>query len=385
MSIRFAISNRRRKGCLPSAWSMRLLTIAAVLLAASLAEAQAPRQNQPAAGAAGDPVTRLRAAHQRSRNAETPGQLTAIIEECEEAISAPGISDNWIAYGQKLQSWALNKRGLLRDQEGQFDAALADFDRAIQLDPSRWQAWHNRGVSYARLGRFEDAISDFDRTVRLNPQYTNAYFNRGELRYELGQFDEALKDYGEAIRLQPRDAAAYNSRGHTYYRMGDYQAAINDYARAIRIDPQSAAAYTNRGDAYADLGYYREAANDYRAAIRIDSNLGRAYQSAAWLMATCPEESYRNAERAVQAARKAIELDGDDDYRYLDTLAAALANAGQFDEAAEIQAKVIELAPDETVERYRERLALYEQKSPYRDVLPQATGSGDTGSRARRS
>jgi tetratricopeptide (TPR) repeat protein len=90
--------------------------------------------------------------------------------------------------------------------------------------------------------------------------------------------------------------------------------------------------------------------------------------SAAWLMATCPDERFRDNDRAVAAAKKAIELDGGEDYRYLDTLAAAHASAGKFDDAKSIMEEVIKIAPDEAKERLKKRLAIYEEGKPYREA-----------------
>lgn len=320
-------------------------------------------------------------AYQLSRNAKTEEEYSEIIRLCDRGLKAIDNEEN-AAYTRQLMSWAYNRRGELRAADGRDDDALSDFDQAVQLDPKRWQAWHNRGVSRAMLGRFEEALADLDKTIELNPNYPNAWFNRGELRYEEGRFAEAIEDYNRAIRLNSNDSPAYNSRGHAYYRQGNYRAAIEDYSQAIRLDAANAAAYTNRGDAYADLGQFAQAARDYRAAIRIDPNLGRAYQSAAWLMATCPDEQYRNARLAIDAATKAIELDGDEDYRYLDTLAAALANAGEFQQAVELQEQVVAEAPEDVLPRYEERLSLYRDNRPYRDVLDEAqavSGAGANG------
>jgi len=316
----------------------------------------------------------IRDAYTRSRRAATVEQFTAVIAQCKQGLGDERVSEAMRDYARKLLSWCHDKRGLLLDDAGETERALADFDVAIRLLPSRWQALHNRGVSYARLGEFDKAIADFDRTLELNPEYANAYFNRGELHYEMGNYRRAIADYGQCLRRQPRDAAAYNSRGHAYYRLGDYRSAVSDYNQAIRIDPDNAPAYTNRGDAYADLGSYRQAAQDYRTAIRLDPELGRAYQSAAWLMATCPDEQYRETDKAISAAQRAIELDGES-FRYLDTLAAAYANAGRFEDAREIQNRVIEAAPPELATNYEARLQLYEQDQPYRDVLPQGRES----------
>lgn len=338
------------------------------LLALTAAVAAA---NQQPTDATGDQQSELyQEAYQLTAKAKTYDDYSRIIEICKQGLVGES-SERLAAYYRQLLSWALNRRGEVLSDENDNQAALADFDEAVKLDPNRWQAVHNRAVCFAMNGEFERALADLDRTIELKPDYANARFNRGEIRYEQGDYRRAIDDYNQAIRLAPRDSAAYNSRGHAYYKLRDYPQAVRDYNEAIRVDPTNAAAYTNRGDALADRGDFARALNDYRAAIRVDPKLGRAYQSGAWLLATCPDERYRDARQALDWAHKAIELDGEDDYRYLDTLAAAYANAGDYAEATELQTKVVALAPDDDLERYEQRLALYQQNRPYRDVLAQ--------------
>lgn len=344
------------------AWRVAAMACCLTLLLALAATAQ--DKSQP--GAVG--ADAVREAHGLSKTAKTEEDYNAILALCENGLTTITGEEN-LAYTKQLMSWALNRRGEVRAAEGRDAEALADFEQSIELDPTRWQAWHNRGVSRAMSGDYEGAIADFDQTIKLKPNYANAWFNRGELRYEQGEYEAAIADYNKSIQLNSVDAAAFNSRGHAYYRLGEFQKAADDYSQAIRIEPSNAAAYTNRGDLYADLGQFDQAARDYRAAIRIDPNMGRAYQSAAWLMATCSDERYRNAQLAIDAATKAIAIDGAEDFRYLDTLAAAYANAGEFDKAIENEEKAIKLAPEDVVERYQARLALYQENRPYRDTL----------------
>ncbi len=314
-----------------------------------------------------DPVASVQRAHAQTKTAETVPDFTAIIHQCEEALAA-GVDQQWTEYTNRLLAWAYDHRGELHVENGAEQEASEDFSRAVEYDPTRWKAMHNLAVSHAMAGRFEDALSNFARTIELNRSYGDAYFNRGEVLYELGQFQQAIEDYNQAARLMPNDSAVFNSRGHAYYRLGDYQAAVADYTQAIQHDPRNAAAYTNRGDAYADKGRFDQAATDYRNAIRIDPNLGRAYQSAAWLMATCRDEQFRNPKLALQAANKSIALDGrEGNYRYLDTLAAALAANERFDEAIATLEEALVDAPDDLLEAYGQRLELYQSDESYRD------------------
>lgn len=335
---------------------------------------------EPAADTGSSGTAAYEKAYKLTASAKTYDDYTKIIQLCKGALVNE--SDEKLAlYYRQLMSWALNRRGEVLADQNQNDEAMADFEDAINLNPQRWQALHNRAVGYAMQGDYERALADLDRTIEIKPDYANARFNRGEIYYEQGEFRRAIDDYNQAIRLSPRDSAAFNSRGHAYYKLKDYRQALRDYTDAIRLDPTNAAAYTNRGDAYADKADFAKASSDYRAAIRIDPTLGRAYQSAAWLLATCPVDRFRDSKLAMEAAQKAIELDGEDDYRYLDTLAAAYANAGDFQQARELQTKVVSLAPASEAERYERRLALYREDRPYRDTLQTAAPTAQTEGR----
>lgn len=315
----------------------------------------------------------MAAAYNKSKAATSEKDYSEVIEVCGDAMQA-GLKGDNATYVRKLMAWGHNRRGELRAKAGDEKQALEDFQAAIELDNTLWRAIHNRGVSYATVGDYKRAVEDFNLTLELNPRYPNAWFNRGELRYEQRDFRGAVEDYTRAIALAPNDAAAYNSRGHAHYRLGQYRSALSDYSSAVRLEPENAAAYTNRGDAYADQGYYSQAADDYRTAIEFNPKLGRAYQSAAWLMATCPQEQFRNPQLALESAEKAIQIDGDSDYRYLETLAAAQASAGHFEDAEKTQKRVVELAPKSDKERSQARLELYERGLPFREGMQSRAG-----------
>ena len=214
------------------------------------------------------------------------------------------------------------------------------------------------------------ALADFDTVIRMNPNYANAWFNRGELKYAKNDFAGALNDYNRAVQLQPSDPGFYSSRGHAKYHLGRINEAMADYNRAVQLEPNNALWLVDRGDAYREQGLYQPAAADYREAIRVDPKLGRAYLGAAWLMATCPDVRFRETDKAISAAQKAIELDGEKDYRYLDTLAAAQANAGQFDAAKKSANLALDVVPPKEMPKVRQRLDLYESGRAYREALP---------------
>ncbi len=328
-------------------------------------------------------VPTVAAVYELAKTAATLDECSRVIEQCRQ-LQETDLSEANATYIQQLLSFVQNRRGELyanqatdlQDQggspedAGKLDAlALADFEAAVKNDASRWKPLHNRGVSYAVIGQYEKAVQDFSRAIELKPDYANAWFNRAEIRYELGQFKEAANDYSQAIRLKPNDDGAYTSRGHAYFQLGQFSQALADYNQAVRLASDSAEAYVNRGDAYRSLSQWPQAAEDYRRAIRLDEKSGRAYQSAGWLMATCPDARYRNPEMAIQAAERAVQLEGRQDHRILDTLAAAYANAGRFDDAQKTLEEALPLATSDAESALlQQRLKLYATKQPYRQT-----------------
>ncbi len=324
---------------------------------------------EPMPAADADGKSLIKSAYARSKQAESEAEYSEIIDLCRRAREL-GLKPSHEQYAANLMSWAYNRRGEAWIEQQREDEALADFEAAADLNPDSWRAIHNRGVSYAGLGRIDEAIADFDRTVQLNPRYANAYFNRGELLYTQERLEEAIRDYQTAIELGPADAAMHNSLGHTYYRLKRTGDALREYGRALELDANYAPALVNRGDAYVEIGRFGDAAADFRAAITADPSMARAYQAASWLMATCPDGHYRDEKLAVEAANKALQLDGES-YRNLEALAAAQASAGQFAEAKQTQEIAIEKAPRERLVDAEKRMALYQKDLAYREVSRQ--------------
>ncbi|MEG3440421.1 toll/interleukin-1 receptor domain-containing protein, partial [Pannus brasiliensis CCIBt3594] len=110
----------------------------------------------------------------------------------------------------------------------------------------------DRGLAKYNSGDYQGAIADFDRAIQLQPDYANAYYNRGRAKYKSEDKQGAIADNDRAIQLQPDLAGAYNTRGVAKYDSGDYPGALADYDRAIQLKPDYAEAYNNRGNAKSD-------------------------------------------------------------------------------------------------------------------------------------
>lgn len=351
-------------------------SIVALCLTTVLATAAAGQEITP--DNAGDAIKRV---FELSKRANSLADYTEVIDTCEQIAAAP-VDEKKIAYAQNLAAWAYNRRGetradqatLLAEQGAEEQAAeldsqsLADFTRSIELDPTRWKAFHNRGVGNAMQGDLEAALADFNESLKLEPEYSNTWFNRGEVHFEQGEHAKAIDDYNQALRIKPADAGALSRRGQAYAATNQFAAAVTDFTQVIRLAPQDAESYVDRAEALQNLKRWQAAADDYRQAVRLGPNSARAYREAAWFMATCPDPRFRDNALAEQAIARAIALAGQDDFRTLETHAAVLASAGQFEQAVEQQQAAIESAPNAARDVLQARLNLYQAQQPFRQA-----------------
>ena len=155
--------------------------------------------------------------------------------------------------------------------------ALADYDKAIRLNPNDAEAYLNRGMAYNKIGQYFAAIIDYDTAIRLKPDYAMAYYKRGVAKAGLGQHFAAIADFDTAIRFKPDDLvayAAYAGRGLVKVKLGQYFAAITDFDTAIRLKSDDPGAYAGRGVAKHKLGRTREGRRDFQTALKLAERAG---------------------------------------------------------------------------------------------------------------
>jgi tetratricopeptide (TPR) repeat protein len=250
-------------------------------------------------------------------------------------------------------------RGIAHAELGNLAAAQSDLEQAIRLGLKDPGVYINRGTIRQRQADVAAAIADYTQALELDPRNARAYDARAGARAELGQLEASLADSNEAVRLDPQFAEAFNNRGVTHRLQGDYAAALADYTQAIEIYAGYAAALANRGYARKQLGEFAAAIEDYEKAIRLEPDAPGAHNDLAWLLATCRDETFRDAARALELASRACELTQHANADYLDTLAAAQAAGGSFDEAAATAEKALALVAEAGKPPISERLALY--------------------------
>ena len=281
--------------------------------------------------------------------------------------------------------------GVRAVERGEYEKAIGLYDAALRTKLGAQKeaiARYGRGVAYQGKGDADRALADYAEAIRLNPGNPDPYYSRGVLQHGKGEYDKAIADFSEALRLNPDNLNALVSRGHSSFLKGDMDHAIADYTEAIRVNPDFVDAYCARGMAWYKKDEHDKALADYRKAItagqeaiddswknaagndsdELAAELAQGYNRQAWVLATCPEEAIRNGKQAVEYARKACEQSQWKIPAIIDTLAAALAETGDFEGAVKFQSWYVTLDPKE--KGGRERLELYKAKKPYREEKP---------------
>jgi tetratricopeptide (TPR) repeat protein len=143
------------------------------------------------------------------------------------------------------------------------------------------------------------------------------------------------------------------------------------FTHALGVTTDNHIAHAHLGSALLDRGRPAETIDHYRKALAADPNFLEAANNLAWLLATCDRASLRDPEDALRYAERAAGLSRNEDPAVLDTLAAAQAAAGRFDEARRTVERGVELAQrsgDEPLAAaLRERASRYREHRPYRE------------------
>lgn len=190
---------------------------------------------------------------------------------------------------KRIRAYTYFKEGQNRSNAADYDTAITEFNRAIQLNPTYARAYFKRGFAKSKIGDSAGAMEDYTHAIKFNPKYTIAYYNRANRKRDHALYEAAIRDYAVAIALAPKYDDGYNNRGWVKYLLGKsemdkgnraeavlhYRAAIDDYTEAIKINPAHVLAYYNRGNARKLLGRHEAAKKDFEKAKELERDAGK--------------------------------------------------------------------------------------------------------------
>ena len=154
-----------------------------------------------------------------------------------------------------------------RFNKGDYRGAIDGYTKAIRADSLNFAAWFHRGTAHEHLREFDLALADYDRAIQLVPRFGLAHHYRGHVHSRVAANDLAIADYDRALASVgevvidaqgmtiPVDrASVYYDRGNAYFRLKSYEYAVASYDSSLVLSPKFGAAYNNRGVSRQNLG-----------------------------------------------------------------------------------------------------------------------------------
>ena len=261
------------------------------------------------------------------------GRLTEAIAQYEEAVRLqPDYVDAHLDLGTALL-------GMDRPQEA------ADHCREVlRLMPDDLGARVDLGNALLQMGKMTEAVAEFEQVLRTKPDSVEAHNNLGNALFRQGRLAEATQHWEEAVRLKPEYSDAHQNLGMALLRAGRVAEAEAQWEQVVQLRPNYAEGHYKVGTCLTKLGKIREGIAQYEEALQLKPELVVAQNDLAWSLATHTEAEGGDPARAVTLAQGVCDRTGNHVAPYLDTLAAAYASAGRFDDAIGAAGKAIELA-----------------------------------------
>ncbi|HTL28252.1 MAG TPA: tetratricopeptide repeat protein, partial [Tepidisphaeraceae bacterium] len=255
--------------------------------------------------------------------------------------------------------------------QGKQDQALAQYQAAQKARPQAAEHEHDMaGNVYKAKGELDRAAAEYEKAIKLQPNLPETHNNLGQIYSQKGDSARAMQEYRLAIQYGPMLPQPYHNLGLELARNGKFDDAIPYFEKALQLKPDYKETHRDLGHALRMLGYRGDAVESYRnamaAGLQDDVNV---VGPLAWILATDPRPDVGNPKESLELAQKCNEWTGGQDSLILDTLAAAQARNGKFDEAiatatqAENRARSAGRA--QLANGIQSRIILYRQHQPY--------------------
>ncbi len=233
--------------------------------------------------------------------------------------------------------------GVVLGRRGKVAESIQHYRAALEVKPDHGETHYNLANALARIGETTEAISHYQAALKANPKDAEAHNNLAVALQKSGAPQEIEMHFQEAIRLQQDNSAAHFNYALFLVRQGRAE-AIQQFSEVVRLDPANEQAHFQLGILLASQKQLPNAIEHLRSAMRLKPNWPAPLNFLARILATASDPQIRNGQQSVELARRSCELVRYENPVYLDTLAAALAEAGQFPEAIQTAEQARSLA-----------------------------------------
>jgi tetratricopeptide (TPR) repeat protein len=239
-------------------------------------------------------------------------------------------------------------------------------------------AHENLGCALADRGQGDAAMAQYQQALKIQPNNWMAYDSIGAALADRGQLVQAMAYLQLALKLAPDFAGAHYDLANALVRSDQIELATAHYRRALEIYPDYTQAHCKLAKVLTDSGRPEEGMAHYEKALEIDPRCAEADRNLAGLLATCPDAKLRNGPRAIELAERATKLSDGKKPEMLETLAAAYAEAGRFPEASATARRALTLAVEQNnralASVLKTRIAQYGVSKPFHQMTAPAHG-----------
>ena len=313
------------------------------------------------------PYTKMFLTHIDENGNDSPPILIENATAANRAVNIPEFvnipRDAWLSIdAPATEFYRISDNALELMQKGEYAASIAEWNKALAMDPNDVSALSNYGAVLTAIGEFERADELFGKALASDPGNYKAYSNLGVSLARRGKFDEAATQLRKALDYNPNDVRSLSTLGGILLNSGQSEEAMELLREALELDPLDVDTLNNLGGGLARAGKFGEAIPHFEKALEVQPNsfephfnLGRAVAAVGRL-----DEGIRHLERAVELSRGQEPL-------VLDRLSAMYAEKNQFAEAASAARRALDLArrrgDSQLSETLTARIALYESKA----------------------
>lgn len=254
---------------------------------------------------------------------------------------------------------------------GQNEEARVHFQKILETHQIRPRVHYNVGTLLLNSGHLDEAILEFQKELQIQPEFVEAHNNLGIALTSKGELNDALAHFEKAVELDPHLPKVHQNIAAVLLRQGHPDQAIAHLQMELQVNPHSAEAHNDLGIAWSQQGRIDEAINEWQKALQLRPDHLNAYCNLVWVFATFPDNAIRNGTKAVALGQRALEISGEKDPRIFRLLAAAYAENGQFEKAADTAQRGAQLATTQgnyaLANVIQSNMDLYRRSLPLRD------------------
>jgi tetratricopeptide (TPR) repeat protein len=252
------------------------------------------------------------------------------------------------------------------------DEAAAEAREILQMWPANAHALGMLGISLAWQGRADEALPYLFAASESNTNVFRLHYNLANVLFQKGKVDEAIAHYRKELEANPDFAECQNDLANALLRKGQFDEAVSHLQKALELNSNYADARNNLGMALSQKGDTRDAIAQWNKTLQIQPDNIDANSNLAWALATFPDASIRDGTKAIEFAKRALQISGGKNARIWRLAAAAYAENGRFPDAIEAAQNALRLADAEgnsSLARTLEmNIVLFQQNLPLRDT-----------------